>query len=306
MSVRITQAMIARGTLGSIQDVSGRLTETQRKMATGREITRPSDNPFGTSRALSLRTELDGLKQLQRNIDEADGWLTVTDSALDKMTSLVQRVRELTVAGASDSAGPTARNSIADEIDQLIKAIKQEANASYGGRYVFAGTETETKPYLVDGPDAFQGNGQPIAREIGPGVSVQVNTIGSAVLGNGNADGVDDGRLLDTLRDVVAHLRGGTPADANALRGQDLRDLDQGLQDLLRTRAGVGALQKRLEAAGARIGETQETVKGLLSKTEDADMAATLIDFSTQQSVYQSALKAGANIVQSSLLDFLR
>lgn len=306
MSVRITQAMIARGTLGSIQDVSGQLAQTQRKMATGREITRPSDDPFGTSRALSLRTELDGLRQLQRNIDEADGWLTVTDSALDKMTALVQRVRELTIAGATDSAGPTARNSIADEIDQLIKAVKQEANASYGGRYVFAGTETETKPYLVEGSDAFQGDGAAIAREIGPGVSIQVNTIGRAILGDGNADGVDDGKLLDTLRTVVEHLRAGTPAAADALRGDDIKNLDRNLQDLLRTRAGVGALQKRLEAAGARIGETQETVMGLLSKTEDADMAKTLIDFSTQQSVYQSALKAGANIVQSSLLDFLR
>jgi flagellar hook-associated protein 3 FlgL len=44
----------------------------------------------------------------------------------------------------------------------------------------------------------------------------------------------------------------------------------------------------------------------LLSETEDADMAKTLVAFSTQQAVYQSALKSGANIVQSSLLDFLR
>ncbi len=44
----------------------------------------------------------------------------------------------------------------------------------------------------------------------------------------------------------------------------------------------------------------------LLSKTEDADMAKTLVDASTQQAVYQSALQAGAKIVQTSLLDFLR
>ena len=47
------------------------------------------------------------------------------------------------------------------------------------------------------------------------------------------------------------------------------------------------------------------TIKSL-SNTEDADMAKTLIDFSTQTSAYQAALKAGANIVQTSLMDFLR
>jgi flagellar hook-associated protein 3 FlgL len=306
VSTRITQAMIARGTLGSIQDVAFRLSDTQRKMATGREITRPSDDPFGTSRAISLRTELDGLQQLERNIAEADGWLTVTDSALDKMTGIVQRVRELTVAGASDSSGPTARASMADEIDQLIQALKQEANASYGNRYVFSGTQTETKAYDPAGSDAFQGDTLGIAREIGPGVAVRINVDARSILGDGDAVAGNDGELLDTLRGISAHLRGGTAADNDALRGSDLRALDANLQDLLRTRASVGALQKRLEAAGARLGETQETVKTLLSTTEDADMAKTLIDFSTQQSVYQSALKAGANIVQSSLLDFLR
>jgi flagellar hook-associated protein 3 FlgL len=301
---RITQSMIARGTLDSIQLISGRLSDTQRKLATGREITRPSDDPFGTSRALSLRTERDGLQQLQRNIAEADGWLGVTDSALGTMTDILQRARELAIAGASDAAGPQARASMADELDQLVDALKQEANASYGGRYVFAGTDTQTKPYSVGGADTFQGNAAGIFREVGPGVSVEINVIGAGVLGDGGGSG--DGLLLDTLRGVAAHLRGGAPADADALRTTDIQALDRNLQTLLTARSSVGALQKRLEAATGRLAETEETVRRLLSETEDADMAKTLIDFSTQQSVYQSALKAGANIVQASLLDFLR
>jgi flagellar hook-associated protein 3 FlgL len=304
VSARITQGMISRSTLSSINDVSSRLAQTQRKLASGLEITKPSDDPFGTSRALSLRTERDGLQQLQRNIGEADGWMTVTDAALDKMTATLQRARELTVAGASDAAGPDARKSMADEIDQLIDSLKQEGNASYGGRYVFGGTLTQTKPYAVPGTDTFNGNTQPIAREIGPGVSVKVNVAGVDVLGQGQ--GAGDGLLLDTLRDVAGHLRGGTTADAQALRTTDLQGLDRNLQNLLTHRASIGALQKRLEAAEGRLAETEETVTKLLSETEEADMAKTIIDFSTQQSVYQSALKAGANIVQASLLDFLR
>ena len=50
----------------------------------------------------------------------------------------------------------------------------------------------------------------------------------------------------------------------------------------------------------------EEATLGQLSETEDADIAKTLIDFNSQQAAYQAALKAGASIVQVSLMDFLR
>ena len=74
----------------------------------------------------------------------------------------------------------------------------------------------------------------------------------------------------------------------------------------MRQRAVVGATSNRLEVAGSRLLELEESAQGLLSETEDADMAKAMIDFSMQQSDYQSALKTGANIVQASLLDLLR
>ena len=68
----------------------------------------------------------------------------------------------------------------------------------------------------------------------------------------------------------------------------------------------VGATSNRLTTAASRLSELEQSTTSLLSDTQDADMAQTMIDFSTQQSVYQSALAAGSRIVQSSLLDFLR
>jgi flagellar hook-associated protein 3 FlgL len=68
----------------------------------------------------------------------------------------------------------------------------------------------------------------------------------------------------------------------------------------------VGATTNRLEAADARLQQVEETTTKLLSDVQDADMAKTFIDFSMQQNVYQSALRAGSNIIQQSLLDFLR
>ena len=301
---RITQSMLNRSLLNDLYEVSGRLSTGQRKLSSGKELTRPSDDPFAVSRAISLRDELEGIRQSQRNVAEALAWNGVTETALARVGDVVKRAKELAIQGANDANDAVARETLATEIDQLIEAAKQNMNADHANRYVFSGTLTNTQPYTPGGVDTYNGNTGPIFREIGPGVSVQVNVLGSDILGNGQ--GAADNRLLHVLRDVAQHLRGNTAADLAALRGTDLQRLDDNFDELSRVRAQVGAVTARLESADASLRELEETAVTLLSDTEDADMAKTLVDFTTQQTVYQSALKAGAQVVQSSLLDFLR
>jgi flagellar hook-associated protein 3 FlgL len=309
MSTRITNLMTQRGVLSDLTDVSNRLSNTQRKMASGKDITRPSDDPFRANRAMTIRGDLEGIAQYKRNIGEGQAWQSSTDTSLSNMSDLVQRARELVVQGSNDTLGPTERAAIASEIDQLTDALKQEANSQYAGRYVFAGTADQTKPYATGGPDAYQGNSAAIARSIGPGVSLQVNVTADQILGSGQPvppATTGDGKLLNVLRDVAQHLRGGTTADVNALRTTDLKALDANLDGLSQIRAQVGATTNRLDTALNRFEQVEQATQQQLSETEDADMAQVLTDFSMQQSVYQAALKSGANIVQASLLDFLR
>ena len=306
MSMRLSNQMLARNTLADLNNVSNKLYDTQRKMSSGKEITRPSDDPFGTTRALTARRDLEDISQLQKNVDDALSWQSTTEVALAKITDATQRVRELLIQGASDSNSVQQREAIAKEIDQLIESIKTEANANYGGRYVFAGTDTNNAPYAVGGTDAYGGDNGNIVRTIGPGVSIPVNVRGADFLGGDPAVAQPDGLLLSTLRGISTNLRAGTPAAANALRTTSLQDLDRNLDNLVAVRATVGASTNRLETAVARLRELEEASTNTLTEIEGADMAKTLTDFSLQQAVYQSALKTGANIVQSSLLDFLR
>jgi flagellar hook-associated protein 3 FlgL len=306
MTMRLSNQMLSRNTLADLTKVSNQLYSTQRKMSSGKEITKPSDDPFGTTRAVTGRRDLEEIQQLQKNVDDALSWQGVTEVALSRITDVVQRARELLVQGASDSNAASERASIAKEIDQLIDTVKTEANGSYAGRYIFAGSATTTRPYAVGGADAYAGDAGNIVRTIGPGVSIPVNVRGADFLGGDPLVPQPDGLLLTTLRDISAHLTGGTVADANALRTTDLQALDRNLDNLTSIRATVGATTNRLETAVARLRELEEASSNNLSKVEDADMAKTLTDFSLQQAVYQSALKTGANIVQNSLLDFLR
>jgi flagellar hook-associated protein 3 FlgL len=309
MSTRITSSMMSRSLLSDINDVANRQATTRRQMSSGKQITKPSDDPYATARAMSLRSDLAGIKQHERNVQEAQSWMSVTDTTLSSITDLAQHARELVVQGATDTLPQTSRDALADQIDQIIAGMKQEANSTYDGRYVLAGSRTNTKPYdsalqtTTGGTmpnDGYLGDAATQLREIGPGVTLAVNVRGDEVLG-GSAGAT--GNMLGLLRDVATHLRAG---DTQSLGNADLKALDGQIDNVLGIHARVGAGMNRLETASSRLAQIEESATSMLSNTEDADMTQVLTDFSTQQAVYQSALQAGARIVQTSLLDFLR
>jgi flagellar hook-associated protein 3 FlgL len=309
MATRITTSMVQRNVLADLNSISAKLTRTQLKAASGKEISRPSDDPFNTSRAMALRQSLAATRQYQATVEDAMGWQDASEQALSSITDAVRRARDLLVQGGSDTSDQTSRDAIAAELEQIIESIKQDANASYRGSFLFAGAMTSQRPYEPGAADdAYHGDGAGvdpgvpgIVREIGPGVTMTINVLGREILGNGQT--AADDKLLHVLRDAVDHLKAG---DGASLRGTDLTRLDASRDDLLGVRAANGARMNRLEAALSRLQEVEGSTLGQLSETEDADIAKTLIDLNSQTAAYQAALRAGASIVQSSLMDFLR
>jgi flagellar hook-associated protein 3 FlgL len=302
VSVRITEGYMSRRLLGDLQRSAARVAEAQGQVASGRRISKPSDDPLGTHRVLRLKAEAAEAARHKATVDEARGWVDVTDDALGTIGDAVQRVRELMVRAGTGTMQGAERVAIATEIEQLIGQVKLAANARYGDSYVFAGHNITGAPYTpstTPGTDALAGDGEPIMRSIGPGVSVQINVTAASVLG----DGSPDCKLLHTLRDVVAHLRAD---DADSVRTTDLRAIDRNLDELLSARTTAGALANRLDAAGARLGDIVASADRIASETRDVDMATAILDLSTQQSIYQAALRSGASIIQPSLMDFLR
>ena len=307
MSMRITTSMVQRNVLADLNAVNEKLTRMQMKSASGKEISRPSDDPFHASQAMAFRQSLEGTRQYQRNVEDAQGWADMTEDGLDDITQNATRARDLLLQAGTDSADQTARNAAATEIEQIIEAMKQGTAKSYRGSFLFSGTQTTTRPYEPGADDTYHGDEAGldpaiagIVREIGPGVTMTINTVGRDVLGDGQT--AADGKLLNVLRDAVDHLRAG---DGAAIRG-DVTRVDSNMDHVLELRAANGARSQRLETALSRLQLTEETTMKQLSDTEDADLAKTLIELNSQSAAYQAALRAGANLMQSSLMDFLR
>ncbi len=297
---RITTNIINSNLVRDIQDASARLSRTQEILTSGRILNRPSDDPARTTIAMTYRTEVANSDQYSRNIDMATSWANATDTVMGNTTAMIQRVRELVLSGVSDTVDSTSRADIAAEIVQLTEEIKTQANTKLAGVYIFAGTDNLTPPYTMGGPDNYNGNNGKINREIAPGITVPVNTPGQGFFGD-NAGG-----LLLHLRDIATHLQSGLAVDLNTLRTVDLNAITSDLDAINFNRAQVGGLQTRLDLAGARLAEFHDSNVGLLADTEEADLPSTYITYNQQKTALQAAMQTGANMVQMSLMDFLK
>jgi len=287
--MRITPGMLKDNMLYNLNRTLADMEKSQQMLSNGKALTKPSDDPVKLLRAMKYRTDITQGEQYQRNLEDGLNWLNTTDAALNELTNLLQRVKELTVYGANSSLPQESLNSIAEEIKQIKEQVGVVANTQFAGKYIFGGTEIEKQPW--DG-STWQGNSNGIYFEIGSNIKVQVNTTGSPLFTD----------VINTLDQIVSHLNSG---DVKSL-SSDLGALDINFNNILAVRADVGARTNRLELMQNRLLTQLETEKELLSKTEDADIPATIIDLKNQENVYRSALAVGARILPPTLVDFLR
>lgn len=302
---RITQQMTAQTMLTDINQALGRINTTQQELSTGKRIMQPSDDPYGTSLTLQLNNQIANLNSYSNNVTDGTGWAQAGNTALSDITNAVQRVRELVVKASNGTQSLTDMQASGAEVNQLIDEIKQDANTQYNGQYIFAGSATGTQPYQPGSNDAYAGNAGAVTRQIGPGTTLTVNGNLAAVLGTGQTtpgQPAGDGLLLNTLRNIADDMQSG---NASALSTADLKQLDTNLNSAAGLAANLGGVTDRLSMAASRIESLQSSDAQALSNTQDADMAKTEIDFSTEQAALQAALQAGAHIVQQSLMNFL-
>ena len=301
---RITNQMSSSMTLAGIESALDRLDTTQQELSTGKRINQPSDDPSGTSLTLQLNTQLSNLNTYSNNVTDGTGWAQASSSAMTDVTNAVQRIRELTLEASNGTQSTADMQASAQEVNQLIDEIKQDANTQYNGQYVFSGSATSTAPYQSGSNDAYAGNTGTISRQIGPGTSLTVNANLGSVLGTGQTTSgqpAGDGLLLNTLRNISDAMQSGNSTSLNS----DLSSLDTNFNSLTGLAAQTGAVTDRLQMAASRIQTLQTSDTQVLSNTQGADMASTEISYSTQQAALTAALQAGAQIVQQSLMNFL-
>lgn len=300
--MRVTNQMISNNLLRCIHTNLSELERAQDRLASGREIRRPSDDPVRAVIAMGLRAGLGETVQYQSNIQDALSWLEVTEGALAGAIEVLQRARDLAVQGATDTLPQESRDALKKEVEQLKEQLGTIANSVYGDRYIFGGTKTHVTPYNDDNDGSWQGNEDDILFEIATGVEMPVNTPGKKLFW-WDEDLKKQGAIpvLDKLYDLLDNpdTKG---SDISAMIGE----IDRVLDSFIATRGEIGARVNRLEMSFERLEQAGFEQTDLLSRAEDADIARAIIDLKNRENAYRVTLAAGARIIMPTLIDFLR
>jgi flagellar hook-associated protein 3 FlgL len=309
MTERITSQMLDNMTVENIDDDLNQMDKTQAQLSTGYKINEPSDDPYGAALSISLNAQLSAYASYTDNISAATSWSDTASSALQSIESTLQDVRDLTVEGANGTVSSGDLQNAAEEVLQYIGQIKSDADTQYDGAYVFSGTDTDTEPWNATdtGSDTYSGNDDSTSYLIGPSTTLAVGANLNSVLGSGTGSAgaydstTGEGGLLTTLRQVYTDMESG---DTTAL-SSDLTALDANKGQLEQLQASVGATQDRLQLASTFVTSLSTATSTQLGNVEDTDVAQATIDFSTEENAYEAALKSSADIIQTSLLNFL-
>lgn len=146
--MRITQGMIQNSSLNTMYNNMGNLNNLYNQMNTLKKIQRPSDDPIIAGRSLKLRLNVMEATQHASNVDEATSWMEVTEAALKNTTEIIKDIRTRSVQAANGTLTPEDRQKVVSDMKQLYNQLKQEANVSYAGRYVFSGYKTDQPVFL--------------------------------------------------------------------------------------------------------------------------------------------------------------
>ncbi|MFC4711671.1 flagellar hook-associated protein FlgL [Planococcus dechangensis] len=292
--MRVTQQMMHQNSVRHMQQNLGRFEKTNMQAASGKMLQKPSDDPQGVAKAMSLKSALSASQQFERNVGEAKLWLDETDRSVQAMINVTQRVRELGVQGANGSLSPEDRQVIASEVEVLSEQLRQFANSKVDGHYLFNGANTKQQPFTAPaaGEAAFFGQAKTV--KLGEGLQLEVGVMPDALIGKQD----DEGNLFRVVEQLAQNLKTGSEVN--------LAGIDRAMERLLTAAAENGARQNRVEATENRLLDAKLSLGSALSSIEDVDYAEILIKLKSEESIYQASLSSSAKMLQPSLMDFLR
>jgi flagellin len=274
MGLRIQNNVEAFNAHRNLTTVSTNAAKSMEKLSSGYRINRAADDAAGLAISEKMRSQIGGVDQAQRNAQDGVSLVQTGEGALNEVTSMLQRVRDLKVQFANGTLSSDDKDAIATEIGQLATEIKD----------ISAQTKFNGTALLDGGSVTFQ---------VGAATGETIATTGFNLSGTGGASA------------VVAVSGATTSAAVSSL---SLDNIDNAIKAVSTARAGFGAVQNRLEHRLNNLATYQENLVASESRIRDVDMASEMVKFTKLQILQQAgtSMLAQANQAPQGVLSLLR
>jgi len=254
------------------------------RLASGMRINKAGDDASGLAVSEKMRTQIQGLRQAERNTEDGMSFIQTAEGYLDQTAMILQRIRVLSVQSSNGIYTQEDRQLIQVEVSALVDEVDRIASQAEFNKFkLLLGDYSRTNPkasmWFHMGPNMHQ-------RE-----RVYIGTMTSQGL-----------NLVEKTGRFLANLS--TADGANRTIGI----IDDALPKNSKQRADLGAYYNRLEYTAKGLMTAYENIQASESRIRDADMAETMVDLTKDQVLVQSgtAMLAQANLKTQGILQLLR
>lgn len=257
--------------------------KTMKALSSGMRINSAADDASGLAVSEKLRTQINGLRQAERNTEDGMSFIQTAEGFLEQTSNIIQRIRVLAIQTSNGIYSNEDRQLVQVEVSALVDEVDRTASQAEFNKFKlfegqFARGSRVASMWFHMGPNQNQ-------RE-----RFYIGTMTSKALKLVKADG----------RPIAIS----SPGEANDVIGL----ADAALTRIMKQRADMGAYYNRLEYTAKGLMGAYENMQASESRIRDADMAEEVVSLTTKQILVQSgtAMLAQANMKPNSVLKLLQ
>jgi flagellin len=272
----------------SNRELASRSVESSKnieKLSSGLRVNRAGDDASGLAVSEKLRSQIRGLNQAQRNIENGISFIQTTEGYLQETQDIMHRIRELAVQSANGIYTQEDRLQIQVEVSQLVDEVNRIAShAQFNGMNILTGA------FARDSAGGMVMQFQ-VGANMDQNKQMFIGTMTAQALGIQSAQGQQGIISISTVE------------SANMAIGM----VDSALKTINKQRADLGAYQNRFEMASKGVAIAAENLQASESRIRDVDMASEMVNFVKNQILSQAntAMLAQANMKTQSVMQLL-
>jgi len=300
-----------------------RMNKINEQINSGKVVNRVSDDPHKAIRIMNLNNEIKYTEKYNYNIDETVGWMNTTDGSLENFGNLLGDIKEDIIKVGNGAYSQEEMKAINSEMNEKIKELGDILNTTYGGKYMFGGTNVDEPPIkVIQNPDGtatleFNKDGDgpntgDLKADISDGINIDYNVSVGEMFEKKPVELKPDGTpktFIDDINDLSKYMNeiaNGNDTNKDKLLGETKKNIDKLFNHALDERTSLGVRVSTAEKVRNLNDDNILNMKGVLSLDQDVDHVEKFIELKSAELVYQASIQVGTKLIQPTILDYMR
>ena len=145
-TTRVSDMFIRQRLMSQVQEDQLALLNLQTQLSTGYRIQLPSEDTGAANRIMTLQQLLERKGQIRTNLATNESFMTATDSVLSGISGTLADIRGVALSALDTTISDEQRDAVVVQIREAVEQLLDNANFAFRGRYLFTGTDTDTRP----------------------------------------------------------------------------------------------------------------------------------------------------------------